>query len=134
MNHLSKIKVFGFHMKNGGLIKDMNIKKVLAGSLAAITAGATLAFGAFGAGLGDYVTTTDSTLSSPMIVVGNSVPGSDVIGAADIAAAVAGYATTTTTTRTTTTTATQRCGPHCPRITPATRNSPRPSIAPFNDG
>lgn len=73
----------------------MNIKKILAGSLAAITAGATLAFGAFGAGLGDYVTTSDGTLTSPMIVVGDTVPGSDVIGAADIAAAVAGYATTT---------------------------------------
>ncbi|MFH1364946.1 MAG: hypothetical protein ABIH52_04835, partial [Candidatus Aenigmatarchaeota archaeon] len=48
--------------------------------------------------MGDYVSTTGGdTLSSPMIVVGSSVPGSDVIGAADIAAAVAGYATTTTT-------------------------------------
>ncbi len=78
----------------------MKIKKLLAGGLAAITAGATMALGVFGAGLGDYVKVSDSTLSSPMIVIGApSAPSADfamdVIGAADIAAAVAGYATTT---------------------------------------
>ncbi len=74
----------------------MNIKRVLAGSLSAITVGATLAFGAFAAtsGLGTYVSTASGALTSPILVVGDSVPGSDVIGAADIAAAVAGYATT----------------------------------------
>ena len=80
----------------------MNVRKVLAGSLAAITAGATLALGVFGAGLGDYVATSGNALTSPIIVVGNPQPpgpgfAKDVIGAADIAAAVAGYATTTTT-------------------------------------
>ncbi|MBU0530095.1 MAG: hypothetical protein KKC05_00305, partial [Nanoarchaeota archaeon] len=75
----------------------MKIKKFLAGSLAAVFAAAFVVGGAY-ATLGDYVSTTGGdTLSSPMIVVGSSVPGSDVIGAADIAAAVAGYATTTTT-------------------------------------
>ena len=76
----------------------MNVKRVVAGGLSAITVGATLAFGAFAASstLGAYVSTSAGALTSPMIVVGDTVPGSDVIGAADIAAAVAGYATTTT--------------------------------------
>jgi hypothetical protein len=69
-----------------------------------MTAGATLAMGAFGiATLGDYVTTSDGSLASPIIVVGNGAGSSgagivkDVLGAADIAAAVAGYATTMST-------------------------------------
>ncbi len=69
----------------------MNIRKVLASSLAAITAGATLAFGAFGA-ISDMVATSDSRLTSPVIVIGDPAPAKDVLGAADIAAAVAGYA------------------------------------------
>lgn len=77
----------------------MNIRQVLAGSLAAITAGATIIFGA--AALTDfssYVVTSDGSLKSPVIVVGAPAsPGSDfakdVIGAADIAANVAGFAT-----------------------------------------
>ncbi|MEE9405852.1 MAG: hypothetical protein V3V26_00425 [Candidatus Aenigmarchaeota archaeon] len=78
----------------------MNVRKVLAGSLAAITAGATLAFGVFGAGLGDYVTPDTNKITSPIIVIGAPAQPSsdfakDVLGAADIAAAVAGYATTT---------------------------------------
>ena len=82
----------------------MQIKRLLAGTLAAMTAGATLAMGAFGiATLGDYVTTSDGSLASPIIVVGNGAGSSgagivkDVLGAADIAAAVAGYATTMST-------------------------------------
>jgi len=75
----------------------MKMKKLLAGSLAAVFAGGLLAAGGM-ATLGDYVTTSGGdTLASPIIVVGDSVPGSDVIGAADLAAAVAGFATTTTT-------------------------------------
>lgn len=89
----------------------MNIKKLLAGGLAAITAGATIAFGVAAiTDFGDYVTTTAGTLSSPVIVIGDTVPTAglsradtiartkDVLGAADIAAAVAGYATTTVST------------------------------------
>ena len=78
----------------------MQIKKLLAGSLAAITAGATIAMGAFAIdSLGDYVTTSDGSLTSPIIVIGapaspSSAFAKDVLGAADIAAAVAGYATT----------------------------------------
>jgi len=82
----------------------MQMKRLMAGTLAAMTAGATLAMGAFGiANLGDYVTTSDGSLASPIIVVGDGSGSSgagivkDVLGAADIAAAVAGYATTTTT-------------------------------------
>jgi len=82
----------------------MKVRKVLAGGLAVAAAGATLAFGALAASssLGDYVQigADKMSLSSPLIVIGN--PGSaigpqypmDVAGAADIAAAVAGYATT----------------------------------------
>ena len=78
----------------------MKIKRVLAGGLAALATGATLAFGSFAAGLGDYVTVSGNSLSSPMIVIGAPAQPSqqfalDVVGAADIAAAVAGYATTT---------------------------------------
>jgi hypothetical protein len=77
----------------------MKITKILAGSLAALAAGATMTAGIFAAGLGDYV--SDSKL--PLIVIGSPTslsPGyaKDVIGAADIAAAVAGYATTTVST------------------------------------
>jgi len=78
----------------------MKTIKVLAGSLAAITAGATLALGIFAAPattLGDFVKVSGNALNSPVIVVGETInPGynMDVVGAADIAAAVAGYATT----------------------------------------
>ena len=81
----------------------MNVKKVLAGGLAAAAAGSTLAFGALAATLGDYVVTSDSSLSSPIIVVGTQTANipteypNDILGAADIAAAVAGYATTSVT-------------------------------------
>jgi hypothetical protein len=80
----------------------MKIKKILAGGLAAVAAGATIAFGAFAqsTSLGDFVTVSGNALSSPWIVVGtpatpaNAGYAKDVVGAADIAAAVAGYATT----------------------------------------
>lgn len=87
----------------------MEIKRILAGGLAALMAGTTLAFGAFAVTtLDDFVTPpTDSTLSSPVIVVGDMSAGAlstaaiaqakaeDTIAAADIAAAMMGYATTT---------------------------------------
>ena len=81
----------------------MKTIKVLAGSLAALTAGATLALGIFAVpitSLGDYVKVSGSALNSPAIVIGDGSTSSaagfaqDVVGAADIAAAVAGYATT----------------------------------------
>jgi hypothetical protein len=80
----------------------MNVKKVLAGGLVAAAAGATLAFGALAqsANLGAYVQVTDSSLTSPIIVVGTQTASlateypNDILGAADIAAAAAGYATT----------------------------------------
>ena len=75
----------------------MNIRQILAGGLAAIAAGATIAFGAFGAGLGDYVVTDTAQLLSPMIVIGGSATAppnaADVLGGIDVGVAVAGYAT-----------------------------------------
>lgn len=77
----------------------MNIRKVLAGSMAAVAAGATIAFGAFAqtSGLGGYVDTSGSTPVPPWVVIGagngNPEYAKDVVGAADIAAAMAGYAT-----------------------------------------
>jgi hypothetical protein len=78
----------------------MNIKKILAGGIAAIAAGATIAVGAIGASdsLGDYVVTDTNALLSPMIVIGGSptapVHSADVIGGIDVGVAVAGFATT----------------------------------------
>jgi len=80
----------------------MKVKKILAGGLAAAAAGATIAFGALAqsANLGAYVQVADSSLSSPIIVVGTQTASiateypNDILGAADIAAAVSGYATT----------------------------------------
>jgi hypothetical protein len=80
----------------------MKVRKILAGGLAAAAAGATIAFGALAqsANLGAYVQVSDSTLASPIIVVGTQTANlateypNDILGAADIAAAVAGYATT----------------------------------------
>jgi len=80
----------------------MNIKKLMAGSLAAITAGATL--GAFAiADMSDYVSHSDGTLTSPMIVIGSTAGDAtaypkDVAAAGDLAAHVAGHATTPVTT------------------------------------
>ncbi len=78
----------------------MKIKQLIAGGLATIAAGATLAFGAFAAttldqGLSPYVVadSATSTLTSPAIVVGSGVDTTDVVGAADIAASlVSNYA------------------------------------------
>lgn len=79
----------------------MNIKKLAAGALSAITAGATFGAVAFGA-LDTYVTTSASTMTSPMIVVpsyqGMTPPAGlakDIAGAIDLGAHVAGYATET---------------------------------------
>jgi hypothetical protein len=77
----------------------MNIRKVLAGSMAAIAAGATVAFGAFAqsSDLGAYVDTSGATPVPPWIVIGPSNGNlqyhNDVIGAANLAAGVAGYVT-----------------------------------------
>jgi hypothetical protein len=82
----------------------MDIRKVLAGGMAALTAGATVAFGAFAqsTNIGDYVTVTNGVVTSPTIVVssyaGITPPAAlakDIVGAADLAAAAAGYATET---------------------------------------
>ncbi len=77
----------------------MDIKKVLAGSLAAITAGATILVAGISASatLGDYVKTSDGSLTSPVITVGARAAVEDVLSAVDIGVAVAGYATTQTT-------------------------------------
>jgi hypothetical protein len=78
----------------------MNIRKVLAGSMAAIAAGATVAFGAFAqsTSLGDYVGGTASSPVPPWVIIGPSNGNlqyhNDVIGAANIAAGVAGHVTT----------------------------------------
>lgn len=72
----------------------MDIRKVLAGSLAALTAGAAMAFGIFASSLGDYVVVSDSRLSSPIIAVGDTAAVSDVVSAIDVGVAVAGFATT----------------------------------------
>jgi hypothetical protein len=76
----------------------MNIKKVLAGSLAAITAGATMLVAGISAAetLGDYVQASDGSLTSPFIVVGGTAAVGDVLSAVDIGVAAAGYATTMT--------------------------------------
>ncbi len=76
----------------------MKIKRLIAGGLAAVAVGATLIAGGLAAStfdqsMGQFVTITDSTLSSPVIVVGAGVDTTDVIGAADIAASlVSNYA------------------------------------------
>ncbi len=80
----------------------MQIRKLLAGSLAAIAAGATILVAAQTVpSLGDFVRTEGGKLTSPMVVIGGSDASLvgpqfayDVVGASDIAAAVAGYATT----------------------------------------
>lgn len=77
----------------------MNARKVLAGGMAAIAAGATVAFGAFAqdTGLGAYVDNSGSTPVPPWVIIGagngNPEYAKDVVGAADIAAGVAGFAT-----------------------------------------
>lgn len=67
----------------------------MASGLVAIAAGATLAFGAFGAGLGDFATLSadKSNLDSPVIVIGDSAKAIDTVGGMDIALALGGYVT-----------------------------------------
>lgn len=76
----------------------MKIKKLAAIALATVAAGALGAF-ATNAQLSGYVSTSDGTLTSPMIVIGSEAGDAinypkDVVAAADLAAHVAGYATT----------------------------------------
>jgi len=76
----------------------MKIKRLAIGTLAAVAAGATLIIGGLAAttfdkGMGQFVTVSGGTLTSPVIVVGAGVDTTDVIGAADVAASlVSNYA------------------------------------------
>ncbi len=76
----------------------MNIKKVVAGGLATLGAtlaliGAGMAATSLNEGLQPYVKITDTTLSSPWIVIGRNADAMDVVGAADLAASlVSNYA------------------------------------------
>jgi len=75
----------------------MEIKRVIAGGLAALAAGATLALGAGAVTLGDFVSVTGNTMTSPYIVIGGNAKAEDTLAAADIGVALAGQATTTVT-------------------------------------
>ena len=76
----------------------MKIKRLIAGGLAAVAIGTTLIAGGLAAttfdkGMGEFVTISGGTLSSPVIVVGAGVDTTDVLGATDIAASlVSNYA------------------------------------------
>lgn len=76
----------------------MKIKRLIAGSLTAVAAGATIIGGALAAttfdqGMGKFVDVSSGALTSPLIVVGAGVDTTDVLGAADIAASlVSNYA------------------------------------------
>ncbi|MCK5018848.1 MAG: S-layer protein, partial [Candidatus Peribacteraceae bacterium] len=76
----------------------MKIKRLITGGAAALLTGATLVMGglaatSFSDGMGALVEITDSTYSSPLIVVGPTAGVQDVIGATDIAASlVSNYA------------------------------------------
>jgi hypothetical protein len=84
--------------KNGR--KNMKIKRLIAGGIAAAAIGATLIAGGLAAttfdkGMGEFVTISGGALTSPVIVVGAGVDTTDVLGAADIAASlVSNYAVT----------------------------------------
>ena len=71
----------------------MQIKKVIAGGMAALAAGATLALGVGAATLGDFVQVTGNTMTSPYIVIGTNAAAADTLAAADIGVALAGQAT-----------------------------------------
>jgi hypothetical protein len=73
----------------------MEIKRVIAGGLAAMAAGATLAFGAGAVTLQDFVTVSGSTLTSPYIVIGGNAAAEDTLAGADIGVAIGGVATKT---------------------------------------
>jgi len=75
----------------------MEIKRVLAGGLAALTAGATLALGAGAVTLSDFVTVSGSSMTSPYIVIGTKAAAADTLAAGDIGVALGGRATTTVT-------------------------------------
>src|SRR4030042_902684 len=71
----------------------MEIKRVIAGGLATLAAGATIALGAGAATLGDFVTVSGNTMTSPYIVIGGNAKAEDTLAAADIGVALAGQAT-----------------------------------------
>ena len=73
----------------------MEIKRVIAGGLATLTAGATMVLGVGAVTLGDFVTVSGSTMTSPYIVIGDKAAAADTLAAADIAVALAGQATET---------------------------------------
>jgi hypothetical protein len=73
----------------------MEIKRVIAGGLTALAAGATLALGAGAVTLGDFVSVTGNTMTSPYIVIGGSAAAEDTLAAADVGVALAGQATRT---------------------------------------
>jgi len=81
----------------------MNIKRLIAGGIATaigatLIAGGALAATTFDKGMGEFVTVSGGTLTSPLIVVGAGVDTTDVLGAADIAASlVSNYAVTSKT-------------------------------------
>lgn len=78
----------------------MEIKRVLAGGLAALAAGSTLALGVGAAtcpvkstGLGQFVCISGNTMTSPYIVIGDKAVATDTLAAADIGVALGGVAT-----------------------------------------
>ena len=72
----------------------MHIKRAIAGTLAALATGATLALGAGAVTtLSDFVTVTGNTMTSPYIVIGGSAAAEDTLAAADIGVALGGKAT-----------------------------------------
>ncbi|MCD6496478.1 MAG: S-layer protein [Candidatus Aenigmarchaeota archaeon] len=73
----------------------MEIKRLIAGGLATLAAGATLALGAGAVTLGDFVTVSGNQMTSPYIVIGGNAAAEDTLAAADVAVALAGQATET---------------------------------------
>ena len=71
----------------------MEIKRVIAGGLATLAAGATLALGVGAVTLGDFVKVSGNTMTSPYIVIGGNAKAEDTLAAADVAVALAGQAT-----------------------------------------
>lgn len=62
-----------------------------------MAAGATLALGAGAVTLGDLVSVSGNTMTSPYIVIGGNAAAEDTLAAADVGVALAGQATTTVT-------------------------------------
>jgi hypothetical protein len=73
----------------------MEIKRVIAGGLTTLAAGATLVLGVGAVTLGDFVQVTGNTMTSPYIVIGDNAAAADTLAGADIAVALAGQATET---------------------------------------